>query len=176
MFFGPGHHIMPVNTDGFDDLFQDMEQAMSGSQAASALELPDFLQTPQGLAQMIYEFWVNSMETDGLEFAGLVMHRDDGLEGERIHPSNFADLPADVRMNFVEAIQVNITEPLKRIVRDLAQDRAKMDAILNEANAEVPADLAVPVFFPCYCCGKMDQNHAVGSPGHACNSCLPRRR
>lgn len=154
-----------------DELSRDLWKA-GAEQEADTLQLPDFLQSPQKLAQMLYEFWINSMETDRVEFASLVYANDDTtLPAIRILPPKFEDLDVDARMNLVEAVQTNMTQPLLRIFQELAADQTKMQAAVQSQQVQNPQNQQTTPTHLCYCCG----GQYVSRPGQACSYCTPRR-
>jgi hypothetical protein len=62
-------------------------------------ELPDFLRRPEEMARCVYDFWVGSMDSDGMN---------------HMFPSQWTGLGEEERSHLMESLQVNVIEPMRR--------------------------------------------------------------
>lgn len=117
--------------------------------------LPNYLSDPTKLAKIIYEFWVNTLNSDNIDHNLMYWNE---LSGEET-------------AHLAESCQVNVIEPLRKYLDELEKSRAKSQAPAPEPAKPIIPSYVPPATYPCYTCGK----NKVYQLGQACYSCVPRK-
>lgn len=106
--------------------------------------VPSDMKEAEGLARMVYDYWVSSCVTDG------ILDSSDAVF--------WWDLEESQRSNFVEAIEQKVCRRLQSLDDDLRNDERVMKA------ASVSPSLAQSL---CYTC----ERTPVTNPGDQCTPC-----
>ena len=165
-----GHTILPISDIDWDEILKGLEEGLpvcDGKEEADVKpQLPNYFHDIRRFAKVIYEFWTNTLHSDGIDTP--VPPWDDMTDEEKDH--------------FAESVQVNITEPLSKYLEALQrwnESQAKSQAPAPTVKPRVivppyngpPPVLTPTATYPCYGCSK----YKVDKPGGLCRSCNPTR-
>jgi hypothetical protein len=142
---------------------QEIEKALEGfgpdketSNQDGISPPPDLFFFPKELAKKLFDFWVETMRSDKV----------DGVDTE----DGFDQLPDDMRDHFNEAVQVIITEPLRKYHEQIKLEAKGLEALGKVGQVRPTlkpkvAQRAGPI--RCYLCDRS----AVDEPGQICSRC-----